>query len=590
MTLFRVWAPAHDLVHLVLGPDEQPMQSAAGGWHEIDRPELGAGTDYGFRLSDGEGGRAPQVRPDPRTRWQPAGILGPSRVVDDADFAWTDQGWTGRPLAGSVIYELHVGTFTEAGTFDAAALHLDHLVDLGVDLVELLPVAAFDGTHGWGYDGVAWHAVQDSYGGPDGLKRLVDACHAVGLGVLMDVVYNHLGPSGNVLPEFGPYFTDAHSTPWGPAVNYDEPGSNEVRRFALDAALMWLRDYHCDGLRLDAVHAVADARALPLFEQLGLEVAALSAELARPLSLVAESDLNDPKVIRPSPGGWGMHGQWLDDAHHAVWTTVSGERQGYYRDFGSLPTLAKAIGKAFVHDGTWSSFRGRDHGRPVDTTTTSGHQFVTYLSNHDQVGNRAVGDRPGATLTTGRLKGAAALVLLGPFTPMVFQGEEWDASTPFQFFTSFPDPALGDAVRTGRRAEFASHGWAPGDVPDPQDPATRLASVLRWDEVDEPRHTAVLDWYRALIRLRRAEPDLHDGRLDMLFCGWQGGPQADEGRGWFAVRRGSVLVAVNFSGEAVVVPFGSEGRGELLLAAGDEAVVEGGVQLPVDGVAVVRVT
>src|SRR4051812_42583131 len=464
----RVWAPAAERVSVVVEDGEYEMvrSTSTEGWWDGYVSHVTHGHDYSFRVDGGE------PRPDPRGLWQPQGVHGPTRYYDHDKFEWHDDNWRGMALPGNVLYELHIGTFTTEGTFDAAIERLDHLVELGIDAVELLPVAAFDGDHGWGYDGVDLYAVHEPYGGPDGLKRFVDACHARGLGVVLDVVYNHLGPSGNYLAEFGPYFTDTHSTPWGQAVNLDAPGSDEVRRWIIDSALTWLRDFHVDGLRLDAVHALVDTRATHILEELAVEVEGLAAHVGRTLFLVAESDLNDPRLVRAREGGgYGLDAQWADDVHHALHSTLTGERQGYYVDFGPLSVLADALQRVFVHAGTPSTFRGRHHGRPFDPSVTPGWRFVTYLQNHDQVGNRAIGDRPAAGLTLGRAKIGAALLLCAPYTPMLFMGEEWGARTPWRFFTSFSDPELGAAVREGRRGEFESHGWAADDVPDPQDPA-----------------------------------------------------------------------------------------------------------------------
>jgi maltooligosyltrehalose trehalohydrolase len=487
------------------------------------------GQDYAFALDGGE------PRPDPRSLWQPDGVHGRSRVYDHGAFTWHDEHWRGVPLAGAVLYELHVGAFTEEGTFDAAIERLGHLAELGVTAVELMPCNAFPGTWGWGYDGVFWYAVHDPYGGPDGLKRFVDAAHARGLGVVMDVVYNHLGPVGNYLPEFGPYLTHEHATPWGPAINLDRPGSDEVRRFILDNAMMWLRDYHLDGLRLDAVHALVDQRATPLLEELAVEVENLGAQLGKPLWAVAESDLNDPRMVEPrEAGGIGVHGQWSDDLHHSLHALLTGETSGYYGDFGSFETLAKAMTGAFVHDGTRSSFRGRTHGRPVPPTTP-GHKFVVYLQNHDQVGNRALGDR--IDLSPGLARIGAALYLLSPYTPMVFMGEEYGAQTPWRFFSNH-EGDIAEAVRQGRKEEFARHGWNADDIPDPQDPATFLQSKLDW-KMDEE----LLAFYRSLIALRRSRADLSDGRRDQISLEWD-----DEAR-WLVMRRGQVAVACNLSAE-----------------------------------------
>ncbi|HET9657820.1 MAG TPA: malto-oligosyltrehalose trehalohydrolase [Kineosporiaceae bacterium] len=543
MHLFRVWAPAATAVDLVLPTEDRrlPMVPADGGWWALEVPGTGHGTDYAFSL---EGGPA---RPDPRSPWQPAGVHGPSRVFDPARHHWNDTGWTGRDARGCVIYELHVGTFTAEGTLDAAATRLDHLVALGVDLVELMPVAAFDGRWGWGYDGVAPYAVHEPYGGPAALQRFVDAAHVAGLAVCLDVVYNHLGPSGNYLPEFGPYFTDRHRTPWGSAVNLDDDGRVQVRRWICDNALRWLRDFHLDALRLDAVHALADDSPRHLLAQLSDEVAELSRTLRRPLSLIAESDLNDPRMIEPTrDGGLGMTAQWDDDVHHALHTALTGERQGYYVDFGSPQVLARTLTRVFRHAGDWSTFRGRAWGRPVDPARHRGHRFVVCLQNHDQVGNRATGDRIGASLPPGGLAIGAALVLTSPYTPLLFMGEEWAAGTPWPYFTDFPDPTLGRAVSRGRLEEFAAHGWTAGQLPDPQDPATRRSAVLDWSEPGREPHAALLAWYRDLIALRRKEPDLRDDDLSAV--------RVETGGTWVRMRRGRLHVVANLGPEPVTVP------------------------------------
>ena len=541
MTAFDVWAPAAETVTLVLAAGEQPLRRVERGWWSVEVPGAGHGTDYGFRLDGSE-----QVLPDPRSRRQPYGVHGLSRIVDPATFEWTDATWRGRPLAGSVLYELHVGTFSPAGTFDAVIERLDHLVELGIDAIELLPVAAVPGTRNWGYDGVDLYAVTENYGGPAGLVRLVDAAHARGLAVVLDVVYNHLGPSGNYLPSFGPYLASGTNA-WGQAVNLDGPGSDEVRRFVVDNALMWLRDYHVDGLRLDAVHALRDTRATHVLEQLAQEVDALAGSVGRDLWLIAESDLNDPRLVRERVAhGYGLTAQWDDDVHHALHATLTGERQGYYVDFGDVATLAKAYTDAFVHDGSWSTFRGRSHGRPVGDLP--GHRFVAFLQDHDQVGNRARGDRLSAHLSPRLLKVGAALLLCAPFVPMLFMGEEWGASTPWQFFSDPDSEELADATRDGRRAEFSSHGWSPGEVPDPVDEHTFLASKLNWTERETGWHAELLGWYRNLIRLRREEGELADGRRDAVEVRY------DEDERWITVRRGSVLLVANLSTQPRDVP------------------------------------
>ncbi|MEV4741412.1 malto-oligosyltrehalose trehalohydrolase [Streptomyces sp. NPDC049555] len=557
--LFEVWAPGAGAVDVLADGRRYAMEPDPGraGWWRREAPAAD-GSRYGFALDGGP------VRPDPRSRRQPDGPDGLSAVVDVCRFPWRERpgGWGGRPLPGAVLYELHVGTFTREGTFAAAAARLPHLADLGVTHVELMPVCPFPGTHGWGYDGVAPWAVHEPYGGPHGLVRFVDAAHDLGLGVVLDVVHNHLGPSGNHLPAYGPYFTDTHHTPWGAAVNLDAPGSDEVRAYLTGSALAWLRDYRLDGLRLDAVHALHDTRPKHFLAELSGAVDALAARLGRPLFLVAESDLNDPLTTTPRPaGGLGLHAQWNDDFHHALHTALTGESQGYYADFAADPAhaLAKTLRGGFFHDGTRSSFRGRPHGRPLDTRTTPAHRLLGYAQTHDQIGNRARGDRLTARLTPGQLACAATLVLCAPFTPMLFMGEEWGARTPWQFFTDHTDPQLAEAVRTGRRREFAAHGWAADAIPDPQDPATRERSCLDWDEARRAPHAALLAWYRRLIALRRTEPaltdpDWHYEALDVT-------PHTVH----FA--RGPVHVAVNLSAESARIPLGPAAAGAELLAA-----------------------
>ncbi|PSL52871.1 maltooligosyl trehalose hydrolase [Saccharothrix carnea] len=561
---FSVWAPAHERVRVRVDGRDHAMTAGDGGWWHSDA----TGADYAFLLGDSD-----EALPDPRSRWQPNGVHAASRVYDHSAFGWTDQAWTGRALPGAVVYELHIGTFTSAGTFDGAVERLDHLVDLGVTHVEVMPVNSFDGTAGWGYDGVLWGAVHEPYGGPDGFKRFVDACHARGLAVLLDVVYNHLGPSGAYLDRFGPYF--AGSNDWGPGLNLDGEGSDEVRRYVVDNALGWLRDFHVDGLRLDAVHALVDRSALHVLEQLAVEVEALSAAVRRPLTLIAESDLNDAKLVTAREGGgYGLHAQWDDDLHHALHVALSGETFGYYPDFEGA--LGRTLREVFRHAGTWSSFRGRHHGRPVDRDRLPGHRFLAYLQNHDQVGNRATGDRLSATVSWRRQAVGAAIVLCSPYTPMIFMGEEWAASTPWQFFASFPDPELAEAVRTGRRREFGRHGWGESEVPDPIDPETVRRSTLRWDEVSSPGHRELFELYRALIALRRSRPELADPRLDRFVVREEGSV--------LVLHRGSLRVVCNL-GDDTVVRLDVE-AGEVLLASAEVEVGTGADGQAVDGQAV----
>jgi maltooligosyltrehalose trehalohydrolase len=612
MREFRVWAPTPDGVELLLPGGRLSLTRDPGGWWSRTAGDARPGTDYAFSLDGGP------PRPDPRSAHQPFGVDGPSRVVDHEAFRWSDGSWPGIELAGSVIYELHVGTFSTEGTFTGVIDHLDHLVDLGVDVIELLPVAEFSGRRGWGYDGVDLFAPHHAYGGPDGLKTLIDAAHGRGLGVILDVVYNHLGPAGNYLSQFGPYFSPRHQTIWGDAVNFDGPGSAEVRRFVIDNALMWLRDYHCDGLRLDAVHAITDESDQHILAELAAEVRALACDCGRPLFLIAESDLNDPRLVRPpAQGGYGLDSCWADDWHHAVHATLTGERVGYYQDYGPMPLLAKALRQAWVYDGCYSPHRGRVHGQPPSGLT--GTQFVVCTQNHDQVGNRAAGERLAALLVSPRpgtasrrppelaprgvqggrphelaprgLQGgrlpelaprlwvAAALLLTSPFVPLIFQGEEWGASTPFPYFTDHADIELGRAVTDGRRREFAAFGWDPADVPDPQDPATFDSARLDWAEPGKEAHGDLLDWYRELIRLRRQHADLSDHGSDRVRV------LSDERAGWLVVRRADMSVAVNLGSADWTFPVG---RRAGLLAASDRRVrrVTDGVALPPDTVAI----
>ena len=549
MTELRVWAPRARGVDVLFAESSVPMTRRDGDWFVAPVERAG---DYRFGLDAGP------PRPDPRSPWQPDGVDGPSRTVDHADFVWTDASWRGFPLPAACIYELHIGTFTDEGTFEAAIGRLDHLVSLGVNAIELMPVAEFPGTRGWGYDGVDLYAPHHAYGGPDGLKRLVDAAHARGLAVICDVVYNHLGPAGNYLREFGPYFTDRYSTPWGDAINLDGPGSGEVRAFIVDNALMWLRDYHFDGLRIDAIHAILDTSAVHILEEIALGVRELEAGLGRTLWVIAESDLNDPRVVwERTRGGYALDAQWSDDFHHSLFALITGDRSGYYIDFGRVEHLAAALQRAFVYDGRYSEYRTRHHGR--STESLSGNRFLGYLQNHDQVGNRARGDRTSALVSPELLKVGAALVLTSPFVPMLFMGEEWGATTPFLYFTDH-DPELGRAVSDGRKRELAAFGWAPEDVPDPQDPATFEASRLNWDELGEVRHADLFEWHRRLIALRRELPGLTDGRMDRVKT------RHSEEPPWLVVERGDVTIACNFSSIEVDAPVRSGGR-ELLLTS-----------------------
>ncbi|MGW8377156.1 malto-oligosyltrehalose trehalohydrolase [Streptomyces sp. ODS28] len=580
---FEVWAPeATDVtLHLERGPTHPmaPDPHRPGWW--TAEADATPGDRYGFALDGG-----PPL-PDPRSRRQPDGPDGLSAVTPcPSTYTWRHP-WRGRALPGAVLYELHVGTFTEEGTFDAAAERLGHLADLGVTHVELMPVCPFPGRHGWGYEGVSLWAVHEPYGGPDGLRRFVDAAHGHGLGVVLDVVHNHLGPSGNHLPAFGPYFTDTHRTPWGAAVNLDAPGSDEVRAYLIGSALAFLRDFHLDGLRLDAVHALADTRADHFLAALSRAVDAMAAHTGRPLFLIAESDLNDPRTTAPrTVHGHGLHAQWNDDFHHALHAALTGESQGYYADFAREPlyALRKTLTGAFFHDGTYSSFRGREHGRAVDTSLAPvpAHRFLAYAQTHDQIGNRAQGDRLSASLSPGLLGCAAALVLLAPGTPMLFMGEEWGASTPWQFFTDHTDAELAKAVREGRRREFAAHGWAESEIPDPQDPATRRRSCLDWSEVERTPHARLLAWHRRMVALRHEHPVLAHTPLGEAEVGY------DADARWLLLRNGPLHVAVNFGAAPAAVPLPA-GDLALLAAWSPGTAVTGDVlQLPPESAAILR--
>ena len=572
MHLFRTWAPLAQHVDVKIDEHTWPLVQVEGGWWELSVEAAKSGTDYGFVLND-DG----MVLPDPRSLWQPYGVHGLSRVLDQAAFVWTDDGWRAPALRNAVVYELHIGTFTAQGTFAAAEERLGYLKTLGVTHVELMPVASFPGARGWGYDGVDLFAPQETYGGPDPLKHLVNAAHSHGLAVLLDVVYNHLGPSGNYLARFGPYFTASHHTSWGDAVNFEDAGSDEVRRFFIDNAKMWLRDYHFDGLRLDAVHAYVDRSAIHFMEQLGMEVGVLERETGRSYVVIAESDLNDPRVVTERErGGYGLDAQWSDDFHHALVTLLTDDRGGYYADFGSVVDLAKALREVFVYDGRYSKYRDRVHGRPAEGLPR--RRFLGFAQNHDQVGNRAKGERLSALTTPGRVKIAAALVMVSPFVPLVFQGEEWAASSPFLFFTDH-EQELGRLVSEGRKKEFAAFGWQAEEIPDPQDEATFARSRLRWDEIAEPEHAGVLGWYRELIALRRSSADFSCGDVKVDF--------SEEDR-WLAMWRGRFVIAFSLASHEIKLRVPE--NAEIVLRSSDEIFLESGVlKLVANSVAILRV-
>ncbi|MBI4512527.1 MAG: malto-oligosyltrehalose trehalohydrolase [Gemmatimonadetes bacterium] len=501
---FTVWAPRAQRAEVhILGPQERlaPLSPGERGYHTGVLENVEPGTPYLYRL-DGA-----IERPDPASRFQPRGAHGPSAVVDLHAFAWGDAGWRGIALEECIFYELHIGTYTPEGTFDAIIPRLDELGGLGVTAIELMPVAQFVGDRNWGYDGVRPHAVQNSYGGPEGLQRLVDACHRRGLAVALDVVYNHIGPEGNHLADFGPYFSDRYRTPWGPAMNFDGPHSDEVRRFFIENALDWITEFHIDALRLDALHAICDLSARPFLEELAIAVHERASDLGRRVHLIAENERNDSRFLRPRElGGCGLDAQWNDDFHHALHALLTGARVGYYQDFGELAHLATAWREGYVYSGQYSRYRRRRHGNSARDLPA--HQFVVFSQNHDQVGNRPHGERLSTLVSFEALKLAAGSVLLSPFVPLLFMGEEYAAPAPFHYFVSHADPTVIEAVRRGRREEFAGFGWEETEVPDPQAQETFLRSRLDQARERGGRHRVLREFYRELIRLRKTVPAL----------------------------------------------------------------------------------
>lgn len=529
---FQVWAPCAGRVDLrVVGPSDRAveMERLDRGYHQVLAEEVAPGTRYFYRLD----GKA--ERPDPASLYQPEGVHGPSEVVELFS-DWNDAGWKGLDLADYIVYEIHVGAYTDVGTFEAVIPHLDRLRELGVTAVELMPIAQFPGSRNWGYDGTFPFAVQNSYGGPWGLKALVEACHARGLAVALDVVYNHLGPEGNYLAEFGPYFTDRYRTPWGQAINFDGPGSDEVRRFFIQNALYWTREFHIDALRLDAIHAIVDPSARPILEELGTAVHQQARELKRKIHVIAESDRNDSRIIRcREAGGHGLDAQWSDDFHHALHTLLTPERNGYYKDFGAVEQLAVAYREGFVYSGQYSDYRERRHGN--SSRGLPPEKFVVFAQNHDQVGNRLLGERLSQIVSFEAFKVAAGALLLSPFTPLLFMGEEYGETAPFRYFVSHSDPKLIEAVRKGRQEEFAAFNWA-GQIPDPQSAETFQSCRLNHQLKEDGHHQALYDFVRELIRLRKHLPALSrscQGKIEAIafesekllwLRRWQSGGQA----------------------------------------------------------------
>ena len=539
--IFTVWAPHRRLVQLhLVSPLERrfSMERQGGGYWTVRLAETVSGALYFYTLDE------ELDRPDPASRLQPQGVHGPSAVVSAESYHWGDGEWAGPDPARMIIYELHVGAFTPQGTFDAIIPRLEDLQRLGITAIELMPVCQFPGERNWGYDGVYPYSVQGSYGGPEGLKRLVDACHRRGMAVILDVVYNHLGPEGNYLGDFGPYFTDRYKTPWGAAVNFDGPLSDEVRRFFIENARFWLREFHMDGLRLDALHAVVDMSARHFLEELSESVCELAKQLGRRLWLIGESDLNDPRLITPrSQGGYGLDAVWCDDFHHALHVLLTGEKDGYYIDFGKPEQLVKALRQGFVYSGQYSEFRKRRHGR--SSAARPARQFVVFSQNHDQVGNRMLGERLGRLVDFEALKVAAAAVLLSPYVPLLFMGEEYGEPAPFHYFVSHSDPDLVEAVRMGRAREFGSFAWR-GDVPDPQAPETFFDSRLSWESRNVGVHRLLMDFYNALIELRVTIPALAEPERDRLKAGrWRETPVVWMER-WAGEGLGRVLCLFNF--------------------------------------------
>jgi maltooligosyltrehalose trehalohydrolase len=575
-THFSVWAPAAERVDLAVdtsgGSTLHPMEPGGGGVWRLMLPDCPEGTDYSYRLN----GSRP--RPDPVSRLQPHGVHGPSRVVDPSSYIWRDEDWRGVELLDVVLYELHVGTFTPDATFEGVARRLDYLAELGVTAIELMPVAAFAGRRNWGYDGVHPYAPHAAYGGPADLRRLVDAAHARGLAVFLDVVYNHLGPEGNYLGEFGPYFTDRYGTPWGFAINFDGPESDEVRRYFIDNALYWVTEYHIDGLRLDAVQTIFDFGARHILEELAVAVHRQASTLGRRVLVIAESDLNDPRLVRPRElGGYALDAMWNDDFHHAIHAALTGERDGYYMDFGQRVDVAKSFRDAFVLDGRYSEYRRRRHGAPADNLP--GERFVVFIQNHDQVGNRARGERLDELVTFPERKLAAALLLLSPYVPLLFMGEEYGERAPFLYFVDHGDAELLEAVRRGRAREFERFDWH-GSIANPGAQETFNRSVLDMRQASTSPHAELLRLYRDLLSMRRAHPALRPGRATVRV-------QADEPVDWMAAGfehlEERLMAVFNLVGREVYLEIElGAGRWSRLLATGEGSYGGGGTRAPAE--------
>jgi maltooligosyltrehalose trehalohydrolase len=508
---FSVWAPFLKKVELKMVLPEQKtvlMEKDDKGYWTAALDDTYPEIRYVYRL-EGE-----RERPDPASHFQPQGVHGPSQVIDHNLFNWEDGNWRGIPISEMIMYELHVGTFTQEGTFDSVISRLDELRDFGVNAIEIMPVAQFPGDRNWGYDGVYPFAVQNSYGGPDRLKRLVNECHKKGIAVILDVVYNHLGPEGNYLWDYGPYFTDKYRTPWGQAINFDDVYSNEVRNFFIENTLHWFSNYHIDALRLDAIHGIADMSAKPFLQELAERVEEFSLKKGRRFYLIAESDLNDAKVIRPRElGGYGIDAQWCDDLHHSIHTIITDEREGYYVDFGKIEHLIKSMREGFVYSGQYSRYRKRNHGN--SSKDRRDEQFIVFSQNHDQIGNRALGERLSNLVSFESLKIIAGIIILSPYVPLLFMGEEYGENAPFLYFISHSDPILVEAVRDGRKEEFKAFNWK-GELPDPQSIDTFLKSKIKWKKRETGNHKILLDFYRHLIKLRKETPAFSNLDKDSL--------------------------------------------------------------------------
>ncbi|MEP9411974.1 MAG: malto-oligosyltrehalose trehalohydrolase [Candidatus Brocadia sp.] len=573
---FRVWAPKVDLLSVCVISQKGEkaiftLEKDHRGYFSGTVNGVSGGDRYFYVLNN------TIERPDPASRFQPEGVHGPSQVIDPGSFVWTDDAWKGVPLKNFIIYELHVGTFTEEGTFQSIIPYLDYLQELGITAIELMPVAQFPGNRNWGYDGAYPFAPQNSYGGPDGLKTLINACHKKGFAVILDVVYNHLGPEGNYLNCFGHYFTDRYKTPWGDAINYDGPYSDGVRKFFIDNSLYWIIEYHIDALRVDAVHGIFDFSAKHFLQELTETIHRHTIAPGRNVSVIAESDLNDVKVINsPENGGYGFDAQWNDDFHHAIHTLITGETKGYYEDFGKITHMEKAFREGFVYSGHYSGFRKRRHGS--SSRDVAAHRFIVFSQNHDQVGNRMLGERLSNLVSFETLKLAAGAVLLSPFIPLLFMGEEYGEDAPFLYFVSHSDPALIEAVREGRKKEFDGFKWQ-GEPPDPQSAETFLKSKINWEKRNEGNHKVLIDFYKNVITIRKTIPALSHLDKNCLYVNGLENEKIVFMRRWKDFDH--VFLIFNFnSADMKLVPSGIEGRWNKVLDSSEKVWNGPGALLP----------